>query len=240
MVKPSKTPISTNRFFPEANWTSAALSASVVCVFADSISNRYFSRCKNVPAKLLFLPMNLAIYDNSDFKRGVPRWKEALWTAVRCLFFQNALPWPSQIRVALLRAFDAKVGAGVVIRENANISFPWRLSVGDHVWIGEDVGILSLAPVIIESNVCISQRAYLCTGSHNFRSETFDLVTRAITIRSGSWIAAGAVILPGVEVGEGAVVAAGAVVSTDVPPNSLVRGNPAIVVKRIERTRGES
>ncbi len=57
--------------------------------------------------------------------------------------------------MALLRAFDAEIGAGVVIRANVNISFPWRLTIGDHVWIGEDVGILSLAPVVIESNFCI-------------------------------------------------------------------------------------
>ncbi|MEO5717680.1 MAG: WcaF family extracellular polysaccharide biosynthesis acetyltransferase [Chthoniobacterales bacterium] len=171
--------------------------------------------------------MDLSRYDNSDFDRGAPRWKEALWAAVCGLFFRNALPWPSEIRCALLRAFDAKIGSGVVIRENVNISFPWRLNIGDHVWIGEDVGILSLAQVTIESNVCISQRAYLCTGSHNFRSETFDLVTRPITIRSGSWIAAGAIILPGVEVGPNSVVSAGSVVARDVAPGTKVRGNPA-------------
>ncbi len=127
----------------------------------------------------------------------------------------------------MLRLFGARIGNGVVIRGNVNISFPWRLTIGDHVWIGEDVGILTLAPVLIESNVCISQRAYLCTGSHDFRSETFDLVTRPITIRSGSWIAAGAVILPGVEIGPHSLVAAGSVVNRDVPSSTVVRGNPA-------------
>jgi putative colanic acid biosynthesis acetyltransferase WcaF len=89
----------------------------------------------------------------------------------RCLFFQNALPWPTHLRMTLLRAFGAKIGRHVIILANVNISFPRRLQVGDHVWIGEDVGILSLAQVTIESNVCISQRAYLCTGSHEFRRE---------------------------------------------------------------------
>lgn len=175
--------------------------------------------------------MNLAAYDNSDFSRGASRWQEAFWKAVSCLFFQNPLPWPAPLRVELLRAFGAKIGAGVVIRENVNISFPWRLTIGDHVWIGEDVGILSLAQVTIESNVCISQQAYLCTGSHDFRSETFDLVTRPITIRSGSWIAAGAIVLPGVTIGPNARVAAGSVVNRDVAPSTTVRGNPATVVE---------
>ncbi len=171
--------------------------------------------------------MDLKTYDNSDFDRGAPRWQELLWVLVRGLFLQNPFPWPSELRVALLRAFGAQVGNGVVIRENVNISFPWRLKIGDHVWLGEDVGILSLAQVTIESNVCVSQRAYLCTGSHDFRAEDFTLVTRPITIHSGSWIAAGAIVLPGVEIGPNSLVTAGSVVIRDVPPNTTVRGNPA-------------
>jgi putative colanic acid biosynthesis acetyltransferase WcaF len=126
--------------------------------------------------------LNLQIYDNSDFDRGAPRWKEALWILVRCLFFQNSFPWPSELRVWLLRAIDAKIGNGVIVRANVNISFPWRLTVDNHVWIGEDVDILSLAQVTIESNVCISQRAYLCTGSHDFRREDFKLKVAPITV----------------------------------------------------------
>jgi putative colanic acid biosynthesis acetyltransferase WcaF len=131
------------------------------------------------------------------------------------------------LRVALLRLFGAKIGHGVVVRANVNISFPWRLSIGDHVWIGEGVGILSLARVTIESNVCISQRAYLCTGSHDFRREDFKLKVAPITVRTGSWVAAAAFVGPGVEVGTGAVVSAGSVVFENVPPKTVVRGNPA-------------
>lgn len=172
--------------------------------------------------------MNLAIYDNSDFDRGAPQWKEALWMAVRCIFFDNAIPWPSELRVALLRAFDAAVGRGVVIRSRAVITFPWRVTIGDHVWIGENVGILSLARVTIGSNVCISQRAYICTGSHDHRRDDFQLKVAPITIEDQVWIAAASFIAPGVTIGRGAVVAAGAVVFRDVAPGRIVRGNPAM------------
>lgn len=181
--------------------------------------------------------MELSRYDNSDFDRGAPAWKEACWLLVRGMFFQTVLPWPSPLRVALLRAFGARVGAGVVVRANVNVSFPWRLTLGDHVWIGEDAGILSLAAVTVESHVCISQRAYLCTGSHDYRREDFKLVTRPIMVRTGSWVAAGAFIAPGVEIGAGSVVAAGSVVTANVPPATLVRGNPAAVVKPIPPPR---
>src|SRR5947207_10120237 len=148
--------------------------------------------------------MDLSIYDNSDFDRGGPRWKEAVWVFVRFLFFQNAFPWPSPLRCALLRGLGARIGRAVVIRANVNISFPWRLAVGDHVWIGDDVGILSLAQVTIESSVCVARRSFLCTGSHDMRREDFKLKVAPILIRTGSWIAIGSLILAGVMIGEGA------------------------------------
>jgi putative colanic acid biosynthesis acetyltransferase WcaF len=171
--------------------------------------------------------MDLSQYSSKTFDRGASRTKEAAWWVVKCCFFQTPWPFPSGFRVALLRMFGAKVGVGVVIRSEVNITFPWRLTIGDHVWIGDGVLILSLASVTIESHVCVSQRAFLCTGSHDFRSETFDLRTKPIILRSGCWIAAQAFVGPGVEVGSGSVVSAGSVAIDNVPPNSLVRGNPA-------------
>lgn len=178
--------------------------------------------------------MELKLYTTSGFDRGQPRWMEALWIAARCLFFLNPFPWPSALRVGLLRTFGAQVGQRVVIRAHVNITFPWRFRAGDDVWLGEEVLILSLAPVVIESNVCISQRAFLCTGSHDFRAEHFDLITKPITVRARSWVAAQAFIAPGVEIGAGSMIAAGSIVLENVPPKSLVRGNPAVVVKRFE------
>src|SRR5205823_12993541 len=136
-------------------------------------------------------------------------------------------------------AFGAKIGRNVVIRANVNISFPWRLTIGDHVWIGEDVGILTLAPVTIESNVCISQRTYLCTGSHDFRREDFKLRVAPITVREGSWIAAAGLIARGIEIGSRAIVSAGSVVFASVAPKTFVRGNPATLISEIRKDKIE-
>jgi len=178
--------------------------------------------------------MDLSKFSSQDFDRGASRLKEIAWFVIRRIFFQTSTPMPSALRAALLRLFGAKIGAGAIIRANVNVTFPWRLSMGDHVWLGEEVMILSFAPVMIESSVCVSQRAFLCTGTHNFYLPTFDLQFKPITLRSGSWVAAQSFIGPGVEVGNGSVVSAGSVVMENVPAHSLVRGNPAVVVRAIE------
>jgi putative colanic acid biosynthesis acetyltransferase WcaF len=102
------------------------------------------------------------------------------------------------------------------------------LTIGDHVWIGDEVLILSLAPVYISSHVCISQRAFLCTGSHQFKSENFDLVTKPILIGEGCWIAANVFIGAGVTLGSRTLCSAGAVVLKSAGPDQLLAGNPAV------------
>jgi putative colanic acid biosynthesis acetyltransferase WcaF len=171
--------------------------------------------------------MDLSRFDNGGFERGAPAWKEALWRLCQGLFFQPLWHVPSCWRAFLLRAFGARIGLRPVIRAGVNISFPWRLELGDDVWIGEDVMILTLAPVRIASNVCLSQRCFLCTGSHDHRQETFDLVVRPIEIGAGCWVAASAFIGPGVVLPAGTMVGAGAVMVKSPSQAGVWVGNPA-------------
>ena len=172
--------------------------------------------------------MRLDQFNNSGFERGASRVKEALWWFVRSLLFAPWFPISSGLKVAALRLFGAKIGEGVVIRSRVNVSFPWRLTVGDHVWIGDEVIILSLAPVTIGSHVCISQRAFLCTGSHRFHSESFDLVTKPIVIEEGCWVAANVFVAPGVTLKRGTFCTGGAVVLKSAGPDQVLMGNPAM------------
>jgi len=149
------------------------------------------------------------------------------------MLFMHSIPIPSRVKVAALRAFGAKVGKGVVIRSRVEISFPWRLELGDFVWIGNDVTLLSLAAIRIGSHCCLSQRAFLCSGSHDFRKTTFDLVVNPIVVNDGCWIAANSFVAPGVTFGSGSMCAAYSVVVKDVEPMTIVGGNPAKLINRV-------
>lgn len=165
-----------------------------------------------------------------DWHPGAPWLLQTLWFCLGSpLVAARWLPG-SAWRVWLLRAFGSRFGAGCRVKPGLRVKFPWRLVVGQACWLAEDAWIDNLAPVWIGDRVCLSQGAYLCTGNHDFRSPGFDLRLGPISIASGAWIAARAVLAPGTQVGEAAVVALGAVVSGTVPAGAIVRGNPALVV----------
>ncbi|MDJ0652835.1 MAG: WcaF family extracellular polysaccharide biosynthesis acetyltransferase [Xanthomonadales bacterium] len=170
--------------------------------------------------------MRLDRFDNKAFDRGRPRWVELLWRMAGDLLVDSWLPG-SRWRCWVLRRFGARIGRGVVIKPRVRVKFPWRLTTGDHCWIGESVWIDNLAEVEIGDHCCISQGAYLCTGSHDWSRESFDLRVGRIVIEQGSWVGAFARIGPGVTVGAGAVACLGAVVVDDLEACTVWAGNPA-------------
>jgi putative colanic acid biosynthesis acetyltransferase WcaF len=171
----------------------------------------------------------LGAYNNSWFDRGRPIWIEAIWMLVS-MFVASSIPG-SAPRTWLLKLFGASIGAGVVLKPRIRVKFPWRLSIDQNSWIGEDVWLDNLAQVDIGSDCCLSQGVYVCTGNHDWSSETFDLVTEPVSIKDGSWVGAFARIAPGITLGENAVVAMGGVIVGDVPANTVFGGNPATLIK---------
>lgn len=160
-------------------------------------------------------------------QRGRPKWCEAMWYLVKCIFFLSPLPWPGKFKKLLLRLFGAKVGEGVVIKPRVNIHFPWKLDLGDHCWLGEEVFILNFEAVKIGAHSCLSQRAFLCAGNHDFRDPAFSYRNSPISLGKGVWVGAQVFVGPGVEIGDETVVTAGAVVTRSLPGNRIFSGNPA-------------
>jgi len=157
--------------------------------------------------------------------------RSILWFILSPIFFDwNYLPG-TKLRVFILRNFGAKIGSGCIIKPGVKIKYPWKLVLGDHVWIGERVWIDNLDKVIIGSHVCLSQGAYILTGSHDMNLVTFNLVTKSVVIEDGVWICANSIVLPGVCCGSHSVLSAGSVAKFNLNPFSVYVGNPANFVK---------
>ena len=176
--------------------------------------------------------VQLNAFNNDWYRAGRSRPIQALWFFLGLPMLRCPLVISSAFRRGLLRLFGAQVGRGVVIKPGVRVKFPWRLSIGDHSWIGEDAWIDNLADVSIGGSVCISQGAYLCCGNHDWSDPAFALIARPIVLRDGAWVGARSVLCPGVTLGECAIVAAGSVVSADVPAFEIHAGNPARFVRR--------
>lgn len=174
--------------------------------------------------------MRLDQFSSVGFDRGASRSLEAIWLAANALLLSSWLPGSSW-RVLLLRAFGARIGRDVVIKPGVRIKFPWRLQIGDHSWIGEEVWIDNLAQVTIGANACVSQSAYLCTGSHDWTRESFNLIARSITVADHAWVGARAVLSPGAELGTGAVLSMASVGKGKLAPWTIYAGQPATALR---------
>ncbi|MEX0853080.1 MAG: WcaF family extracellular polysaccharide biosynthesis acetyltransferase [Bauldia sp.] len=175
--------------------------------------------------------VRLRDFDNEWFSRGRSKLTETLWLLCDAVLVRSWIPG-SLHRRFVLRAFGARIGKRVSIKPGVRIKFPWRLEIGDDSWLGEKVWIDNLAAVRIGSDCCISQGAYVCTGSHDWSSPGFDLVAKPVRIDDGAWVAARSIIGPGVTVGAGAVLSLGSVATSDLAPWGIYRGNPAALLKQ--------
>jgi putative colanic acid biosynthesis acetyltransferase WcaF len=176
--------------------------------------------------------VRLSEFNAGDFSRGASTTKEMLWYLTKVVFFLSALPYPNSLKASLLRLFGARVGKALVIKPRVNIHFPWKLNIGDHVWIGEEAFLLNFEKLTIGSNVCISQRSMLCGGNHNYKDPSMPFRNQPITLLDGSWIGACCFVGPGVTVGYDSVITAGSIVTSDIDDHGIYKGDPAVFIKQ--------
>lgn len=173
---------------------------------------------------------NLSKFNNSWYKPGGNAIKRLLWYFTNIVWFNSGFPI-SGFKVFLLRLYGAKIASGVVIKPRVNIKYPWKLTVGNNVWIGEHVWIDNLGLVTIGDNVCLSQGSFLLCGNHDYKKQTFDLIVGDIILEDGVWIGAKATVCPGVTCFSHAVLSVGSVATSNLEAYKIYQGNPASIVR---------
>ncbi|WP_442590898.1 WcaF family extracellular polysaccharide biosynthesis acetyltransferase [Pedobacter sp. AW31-3R] len=176
------------------------------------------------------LQTDLSAFKTGDYKNA-PLLKRSLWYTCSCIFFHNAIPWPYALKLGLLRMFGTKGGKGLVIKTNVRIKNPWRLTLGNHCWIGESVWIDNLEDVHIGHHVCLSQAALLLTGNHDYTRTDFPYRLGKITLEDGVWIGARSVVCPGVTCKSHSVLTVNAVAVKDLESWKIYGGNPALFIR---------
>ena len=173
------------------------------------------------------MKVNNSTFDNSDYDPGHGFFIRTIWYYVNVLIFKSYIFPFYGMKSLILRLFGASVGSGLVIKPNINIKYPWFLSIGNNVWLGEGSWIDNLSMVEIGDNVCISQGALILTGNHNYTKQTFDLVTKKIIIKDGVWIGAKAIVCPGVICESHSVLSVGSIATNNLQAYTVYSGIPA-------------
>lgn len=159
--------------------------------------------------------------------------KRLLWGIVWGIF---ARPLPRTMlngwKILLLKMFGAKLHLSATVYSSAKIYAPWNLEMHEHSCIGPEVDCYNVDKITIGAHAVVSQKAYLCTASHDITDSKLPLIMAPIVLEDQSWVTADTFVAMGVTIGKGAVVGARAAVFKDVEPWSIVGGNPAKFIKK--------
>jgi putative colanic acid biosynthesis acetyltransferase WcaF len=164
-----------------------------------------------------------------------------LWWVVQALLFKPLPQICYPLRRVILRAFGARVGRKVRIRPGVEVTFPWKVSIGENSWIGDNVTLYSLGAISIGDNTVVSQNSYICAADHDYSDPAFAIRARPVTIEDEVWIASDVWVGPGVTIGAGAVVGARSTVTKDQPGAMVCAGSPCKPLKpRVVRNASET
>lgn len=174
---------------------------------------------------------NLKLYKTPEGFRGRSALVVQLWWIVQASLFAWSPQFMYGWRRFLLRLFGANIGQNVIVRPNVKVTYPWKVNIGDFSWIGDNVELYSLGEIEIGRNVVISQKCYLCTGSHDYQAEDFRIYAEKICVKDECWLATDVYVAPGITIHEGIVVGARSSVFKDLSKSGIYTGSPAKFVK---------
>ena len=161
--------------------------------------------------------------------RGRSAFYVQIWWLVQGSLFRWSPQFAYRWRASLLRLFGAAVGNGTIIRQSVRITYPWKVKIGDNVWIGDRTELYSLGSITIGASTCISQDSYICTGTHDPCSRSFEIYSLPIEIGTEVWINSGVFVMPGTKIGSKSIIGVRSLVMSDIPEGVFAAGSPATV-----------
>lgn len=150
-----------------------------------------------------------------------------IWKLCFVLLYRPSPRIAHKFRVLLLRLFGADIHWTAHPYPRCKIWIPSNLTMGAHSCLADDVDCYNVAPIVLEPLSIVSQYSYLCSATHDINDPDFPMLSKPIRIGRLAWVAARCYVGPGVTLGEGAVAGANSCVYREVPPWTVVGGNPA-------------
>lgn len=160
------------------------------------------------------------------------RVKRFAWQATWFFLARWTPPFMHRWRIFLLNIFGAKVSYSAYIYSSVRVWAPWNLKVEKYGTLAREVDCYNIAKVEIGEKSVISQGAFLCTGTHDYRDISFPLRSFPIIIENNSWICADSFVGPGVVVHEGAILSAVGATFKHLDAWTIYTGNPATFLKK--------
>lgn len=141
---------------------------------------------------------------------------------------------PEQVRLLFSQLTGQPVDDSFCLFPPFYSDYGQNITVGKRVFINASCHFQDQGGITIGDGAQIGHNVVLATLNHEQAPERRSITTPGpIVIGENVWIGSNAVVVPGVTIGDGAIVAAGAVVTKDVPPNTVVGGVPARIIKTI-------
>lgn len=163
------------------------------------------------------------------------RIRRQLWSIAWIFLYRPSPRIAHAWRALLLRIFGARLGAHCRFYPASRVWAPWNLECQDTVIVADGAELYNPAPMVLASHAIVSQGAYLCGATHDYNNPAFPVISYPMRMGRYAWIAARAIVSPGVNLGEGAILGLGSLATRDLEPWSIYAGVPARKVKERQR-----